>query len=166
MVELDAFKSELNTYTEPLKEVRDSLDLENKEKRVEELEREMEAPGFWDNAERSQKMMKELSALKGDMEIYHKLKNQKEEIELMIEMGYEENDESVIPDIEEMMEEFKTDFDHIRIKTLLLAHKPIKNCICDMIQNQRKTNEYIYTNQGCNIPSDHGCFLHASFTIS
>ena len=30
MVELDAFKSELNTYTEPLKEVRDSLDLENK----------------------------------------------------------------------------------------------------------------------------------------
>ena len=82
MVELDAFKSELNTYTEPLKEVRDSLDLENKEKRVEELEREMEAPGFWDNAERSQKMMKELSALKGDMEIYHKLKNQKEEIEL------------------------------------------------------------------------------------
>lgn len=129
MVELDAFKSELNTYTEPLKEVRDSLDLENKEKRVEELEREMEAPGFWDNAERSQKMMKELSALKGDMEIYHKLKNQKEEIELMIEMGYEENDESVIPDIEEMMEEFKTDFDHIRIKTLLSGEYDRDNAI-------------------------------------
>ena len=129
MVELDAFKSELNTYTEPLKEVRDSLDLENKEKRVEELEREMEAPGFWDNAERSQKMMKELSALKGDMEIYHKLKNQKEEIELMIEMGYEENDESVIPDIEEMMEEFKTDFDHIRIKTLLSGEYDKDNAI-------------------------------------
>lgn len=129
MVELDAFKSELNTYTEPLKEVSDSLDLENKEKRVEELEREMEAPGFWDNAERSQKMMKELSALKGDMEIYHKLKNQKEEIELMIEMGYEENDESVIPDIEEMMEEFKTDFDHIRIKTLLSGEYDKDNAI-------------------------------------
>ena len=52
MVELDQFKYTLNGYTEPLKEVRDSLDLENKEKRVEELEREMEAPGFWDNAER------------------------------------------------------------------------------------------------------------------
>jgi len=110
VVELDAFKSELNTYTEPLKEVRDSLDLENKEKRVEELERE-------------------LSALKGDMEIYHKLKNQKEEIELMIEMGYEENDESVIPDIEEMMEEFKTDFDHIRIKTLLSGEYDRDNAI-------------------------------------
>ncbi len=123
MVELDQFKYTLNGYTEPLKEVRDSLDLENKEKRVEELEREMEAPGFWDNAERSQKMMKELSALKGDMEIYHKLQNQKEEIELMIEMGYEENDPSVIPDIQEMLDEFIQDFEHIRIKTLLLQNQ-------------------------------------------
>ena len=87
MVELDGFKTRMNGYEEPLKEVRDSLDLENKEKRVEELEREMEAPGFWDNAERSQKMMKELSALKNDMEVYHKLQNQQEEIQLMIEMG-------------------------------------------------------------------------------
>lgn len=39
MVELDQFKYTLNGYTEPLKEVRDSLDLENKGKRVEELER-------------------------------------------------------------------------------------------------------------------------------
>jgi len=129
MVELDQFKYTLNTYEEPLKEVRDSLDLENKEQRVEELEREMEAPGFWDNAERSQKMMKELSALKGDMEIYHKLQNQKEEIELMIEMGYEENDASVIPDIQEMLDEFQRDFDHIRIKTLLSGEYDKDNAI-------------------------------------
>ena len=64
----------------------------------------MEAPDFWDNPERSQKMMKELSTLKEDIEIYNKLQNQKEEIELMIEMGYEENDASVIPDIQEMLE--------------------------------------------------------------
>ena len=119
MVELDSFKTRLNGYTLPLEEVRESLDLENKEQRVEELEREMEAPGFWDNAERSQKMMKELSALKSDMEVYHKLQNQKEEIELMIDMGYEENDPSVIPDIEEMLKEFEEEFETIRIKTLL-----------------------------------------------
>lgn len=129
MVELDQFKYTLNGYTEPLKEVRDSLDLENKEKRVEELEREMEAPGFWDNAERSQKMMKELSALKGDMEIYHKLQNQKEEIELMIEMGYEENDPSIVPDIQEMLDEFIQDFEHIRIKTLLSGEYDKDNAI-------------------------------------
>ena len=48
----------------------------------QELEREMEAPDFWDNPERSQKMMKELSTLKEDIQIYQKLETQKEEIEL------------------------------------------------------------------------------------
>ena len=129
MVELDQFKYTLNGYEQPLKEVRDSLDLENKEQRVEELEREMEAPDFWDDAERSQKMMKELSSLKGDIEIYHKLQNQKEEIELMIEMGYEEEDASVIPDIQEMLEEFQRDFEHIRIKTLLSGEYDKDNAI-------------------------------------
>ena len=64
MVELDQFKTILNTYTEPLKEVRDSLDLENKEQRIQELEREMEAPNFWDDPERAQGMMKTLNSLK------------------------------------------------------------------------------------------------------
>ena len=87
MVELDQFKSVLATYTEPLAEVRDSLDLANKEQRVEELEREMEAPDFWDNAEVSQKKMKELKGLKDDMETYQNLVTQMEDMETMIEMG-------------------------------------------------------------------------------
>lgn len=37
MVELDQFKAILNSYAKPLVEVRDSLDLANKEKRIEEL---------------------------------------------------------------------------------------------------------------------------------
>jgi len=149
LVELDQFKYTLNGYTEPLKEVRDSLDLENKEKRVEELEREMEAPGFWDNAERSQKMMKELSALKGDMEIYHKLQNQKEEIELMIEMGYEENDPSIVPDIQEMLDEFIQDFEHIRIKTLLSGEYDKDNAIVTL--HAEPAEQSLATGQVCYI---------------
>ncbi len=47
-------------------EVRDSLLTSlNKEQKVEELEREMEAPDFyWDNAEASQMKMKQLKSLK------------------------------------------------------------------------------------------------------
>nr|WP_154258648.1 MULTISPECIES: peptide chain release factor 2 [unclassified Lactonifactor] len=119
VVELDQFKYTLNTYAEPLVEVGDSLDLANKEKRIQELEREMEAPGFWDDTERSQKMMKELKGMKDDMDTYHRLKTQMEDMELMIEMGYEENDPAVIPEIQEMLEEFTRDFEDIRIKILL-----------------------------------------------
>lgn len=79
----------------------------------------MEAPDFWDNPEKSQESMKTLKYLKDDLETYQKLKNQYEEIELLIEMGYEENDASVIPEIQEMLEDFQTTFENIRIRTLL-----------------------------------------------
>ncbi|WP_143143545.1 peptide chain release factor 2 [Blautia sp. Marseille-P3087] len=129
MVELDQFKSILATYTEPLVEVRDSLDLANKEQRVEELEREMEAPDFWDDAEVSQKKMKELKSMKDDMEIYHSLESQMEDMETMIEMGYEENDPEIIPEIQEMLDEFEKNFDSIRVKTLLSGEYDSENAI-------------------------------------
>ena len=129
MVELDQFKSVLATYTEPLAEVKDSLDLANKEQRVEELEREMEAPDFWDNAEVSQKKMKELKGLKDDMETYQNLVTQMEDMETMIEMGYEENDPELIPEIQEMLDQFQTDFDNIRVKTLLSGEYDSENAI-------------------------------------
>ena len=91
----------------------------NKEQRIQELEREMEAPDFWDNPEKSQESMRTLKYLKDDLETYRKLKDQYEEIELLIEMGYEENDETVIPEIQEMLESFEATFEDIRIRTLL-----------------------------------------------
>ncbi|MGO5550828.1 peptide chain release factor 2 [Wansuia hejianensis] len=119
MVELDQFKTELNSYEGPLVEVRDSLDLANKEQRIEELERKMEEPGFWDIPEKAQEQMKELGSLKEDRDTYRQLITAKEDMETLIEMGYEENDPSVVPEIQEMLDEFKEKFDSIRIKTLL-----------------------------------------------
>ena len=55
----------------------------------------MEAPGFWDDPEKSQESMKVLKSLKDDVEVYQQLKEQYEEVELLLEMGYEENDPAV-----------------------------------------------------------------------
>ena len=103
--------------------------LANKEKRVEELEREMEAPDFWDNAEISQKKMKELKGMKDDMETYQNLVTQKEDMETLIEMSYEENDPSMIEEIQEMLDEFQAQFDSIRVKTLLSGEYDGENAI-------------------------------------
>ena len=91
----------------------------NKEKRIEELEREMEAPDFWDDAEESQKKMKELKYMKDDLQTYENLRTQMEDMETLIEMGYEENDPDLIPEIQEMLDELHKSIDDIRVKTLL-----------------------------------------------
>ena len=53
----------------------------------------MEAPGFWDDPDRSNKQMKVLKNLKDTVGEYRKLETQYEDILTLIEMGYEENDE-------------------------------------------------------------------------
>lgn len=89
----------------------------------------MEAPDFWDNPEKSQHSMKTLKSLKDDLETYQTLKEQYEEIELLIEMGYEENDASVLPEIEETLKSFQETLDAIRIKTLLSGEYDESNAI-------------------------------------
>ena len=89
----------------------------------------MEAPDFWDNAEVSQMKMKQLKSLKDDIETYHTLETQMEDMETMIEMGYEENDPEIVPEIQEMLDEFQASFDSIRVKTLLSGEYDSENAI-------------------------------------
>ena len=79
----------------------------------------MESPDFWDNPESSQNMTKELKGLKDDVQVYDSLEELYQDIETLIEMGYEENYASLIPEIEETLNKFELMFDSIKIKTLL-----------------------------------------------
>ncbi|MCI8764967.1 MAG: peptide chain release factor 2 [Lachnospiraceae bacterium] len=119
MVELDQFKFTLSTFQKPLVEVRDSLDLDNKVRRIDELDKSMEEPGFWDNADRATKLVQEAKNLKDTVELYRGLEQEYEDIQVLIEMGYEENDESLIPEIEEMLQEFEGKLEKLRMGTLL-----------------------------------------------
>lgn len=47
----------------------------------------------------------------------------------MIELGNEENDASVIPDIEELLGEFEIEFDNLKIQTLLSGEYDKNNAI-------------------------------------
>ena len=129
MVELDQMKSEIVTYEKPLEEVKASLDLDSKSKRIEELEMDMEAPGFWDDPERSNMKMKELKNLKDTVEQCSKLSTQYEDILTLIEMGYEENDESMVSEIRGELDEFITEFEELRVSTLLSGEYDKDNAI-------------------------------------
>ncbi|MBR3684158.1 MAG: peptide chain release factor 2 [Lachnospiraceae bacterium] len=119
MVELDQMKSELQAYETPLAEVRDSLNLADKEKLIQEMEAEMEAPGFWDDPEYSNRRMKELKSLKELVETCDRLKTQFEDIGDLIEMGYEDEDPQMAEDIRKELDEFIETLEELRIGTLL-----------------------------------------------
>ena len=129
MVELDQMKFELQSYENTLHEVKDSLDLEGKKKRIEELEMEMEAPGFWDDPDSSNRKMKELKNLKDTAELCNKLETQYSDIETLIEMGHEEEDPDMVEEIRGELDEFIEELDELRISTLLSGEYDKDNAI-------------------------------------
>ena len=129
IVELDQMKTELAGYRGTLEEVKDSLDLEGKSKRIEELEMEMEAPGFWDDPDASNRKMKELKNLKDTKELCEKLETQYSDIETLIEMGYEEEDEDLAGEIRTELDGFIEELDALRIETLLSGEYDKNNAI-------------------------------------
>lgn len=132
VVELDNFKVVLATYKAPLAEVKAALDLVNKQQKIQELEREMESPDFWNDPSVSQKKMQELKSMKDDVATFADLERGYEDIETMIEMGYEENDAAFIPEIQEMMDEFISTYEAIHLKTLLSGEYDCKKAIVSL----------------------------------
>lgn len=89
----------------------------------------MESPDFWDDTEKSQNYMRELKNLKDTIEQFDKLSMQYEDIETLIQMGYEEEDLDIIPEIEKNFEEFKEEFEELRVSTLLSEEYDKNNAI-------------------------------------
>ena len=92
----------------------------------------MEAPDFWNDPVVSQEKMKELKSLKDDVQTYATLSGQYDDIETMIEMGYEEEDPELIPEIAEMMDDFISTYENIRMKTLLSGEYDRNNAILSL----------------------------------
>jgi len=89
----------------------------------------MEAPGYWDNPEKAQQGMITLKGLKDEVETYESLQTSYEDIETLLEMGYEEEDESIIPEVQAEMDNFVERFEALRIKTLLSGEYDRDNAI-------------------------------------
>ena len=89
----------------------------------------MEAPGFWDDPDRSNKQMKELKNLKDVVETCRSLTTSYEDILTLIQMGYEENDPELVPEIRGELDTFIQEFETIRINTLLSGEYDKNNAI-------------------------------------
>ena len=127
LIEFDNCKSELSGYREPLEELGQSLDLENKGRRIAEMERQMEEPTFWDDAEKSARFMKELNSLKSSVDKFNSLKSQYDDIETIIEMGSEEDDEELAAEARQMLESFKSELENMRTSLLLSGEYDANN---------------------------------------
>ena len=89
----------------------------------------MEAPDFWDDAEKASADMKELKDLKSIVERADALSMAYDYIMTLIEMGNEEADESLVPEVENEFVQFQKEFEDLRITTMLTGEHDAENAI-------------------------------------
>ncbi len=109
----------------------------------------MEQPGFWDDAARAQNLMRELKNLKDTMDEYYHLKTGYEDVQTLIQMGYEENDVSLIPEIRDALELFENDLESLRLKTLLSGEYDKDNAILTLHAGAGGTESCDWANMLC-----------------
>ena len=105
------------------------FDLINKREKVEEIEAIMQSPDFWNDMEQAQSYVKELNTLKNILADFKELETQFEDVEVLLEMGYESEDSDIIPEVKEALELFVEHFETLRLSTLLSGEYDKDNAI-------------------------------------
>ncbi|MDO4178367.1 MAG: peptide chain release factor 2 [Phascolarctobacterium sp.] len=126
---IEEFRPEINNLQAKLAEMRTSLDIEVKEDRIAELEHKMGDPTFWDDPDKAQKIAQDVNALKEEVEGFHGLSADVDDLEALWEMANEEKDEELVPEMEELLAKSKETLDHLELGMLLSGEYDANNAI-------------------------------------
>ena len=76
-------------------------------------------PTFWDDPEKAQKTAQDVNALKEEADGFHKLGTDIDDLEALWEMASEENDESLVPEMDQLLEQIRNTLEHLELGMLL-----------------------------------------------
>ncbi len=119
MLQFDEYKVKLNNLRPDLELLGQSLDLESAERELDMLQAQSASDGFWDNVEKAQKVQRRISQLEGKVNSQQKRLSMLEDLLVLCEMGNEEEDESLVPELEEGFEALLSNMENARLETLL-----------------------------------------------
>ncbi len=129
MLEFEQLKLRLESNSSELKDLKDALGYNALCREIEELETKASAPDFWDDMENSQKILQRTGKLKNTVESYDGLCSSYEDLSVLIEMGDEEEDLSLVEEIETTLDEFEKGLASLRLQTLLTGEYDKNNAI-------------------------------------
>ena len=129
MLEFEEYKAKLNAAKPGLEVLRGALKLEAAQKEIEELEAMSARDGFWNDVEKSQKVQKRLKTLKNKVESYEKLCSSWEDMLTLCDMAIEENDESMLSELQSEYALFAEKAEAMRLSTLLTGEYDANNAI-------------------------------------
>jgi len=129
IVALEDAKYKLIALRESITELGSALRIEETKESLKDLEAHTQAPDFWNNAEKSSKVLQVIKQGQDKVEGYEKLCARLEDAIALAEMAIEENDESFVEEVETELAEITAEEEHRRIEVLLSGEYDKNNAI-------------------------------------
>src|SRR6266536_3964741 len=98
---------------------RSTFDVESKQARATELERELSAPGVWDDPSRGQQLTTQLSRLSADLERYRRLVRQVDDLQAADELLSSEDDPELERELAAKLDTLQAELDRVELANLL-----------------------------------------------
>ena len=105
------------------------FDINSKINKLNLLEEETNKSEFWNDSSKSSIVLKEIKALKDKIEKYNKVKILLEDTDVLIDLGNEGNDESVVPDVRHNMKLLEKELEKLEVDNLLAGKNDNSNAI-------------------------------------
>ena len=129
IIEYDVYKQKLGALGPRLEKLAAALDLEGARREVEELEEKTNDANFWNDIQASQKVLQRTKHLKNKLESHARLVSQWEDLTTLVEMAMEEDDASLLPEVEESYGRLEAALEEANLATLLTGEYDANNAI-------------------------------------
>ncbi len=129
MIEFEDYKVKINALKPVLENLGVALKLDDAKDEIASLEAESASENFWNDMARSQKVLQKTKQLKNKCEKYEKLVGRWDDLFTLCQMAIEEDDGSLLPELEEEYKAFSDDLETARLDTLLSGEYDNNNAI-------------------------------------
>ena len=129
MLEFEEQRLKLTAFDAPIKELADAIGVKVLKSEIERLEAQTAEPGFWDNVENSQNVLRKVAQCKATVQKYEALCSDYDDTITLIELADEEGDLSLFDEIVEGVDRIISTFEEMRLATLLTGEYDKNNVI-------------------------------------
>ena len=129
IIEFEEYNQKIKAILPRIEDLQSALNLASTRAEVEELELQSATADFWSDLENSQKVSKRLKVLKDKLSIYDNLKSAYDDVVTIYELATEEEDASLLSDLEEEYSNLENMLEEATLQTLLSGEYDSNNAI-------------------------------------
>ena len=129
VIDFEDYKVRLNDLAPKLTELKASLNIEKALEDLERLHSMQESEGFWDDTAKSQKIVRQTRTLENTVAEFNGMQSLWEDLMTICEMAIEEDDDSMLEELQGGYTKLETNMETARLETLLTGEYDNSNAL-------------------------------------